>query len=137
MRSDFINKRNIKNRVRLDGGSPPQTTESEIIVIPEFDTFYYHNPAIFGTLDDRWNGTPVLPNGGNFEQATQVPIGLLNPWNDGEDAPSEGSGGLGTVIQVRSPTRTAMAFNLTSLPANAEITEAKLNLTVANKRNWD
>lgn len=136
MRSDFINKRNIKNRVRLDGGSQPQTTESEIIVIPEFDTFYWHNPPISGIADDRWNGTPVLPNGGNFEQATQVPIGLLNPWNDGEDAPPEG-GMLGTLIQVRSPTRTAMAFNLTSLPANAEITEAKLNLTVANKRNWD
>jgi hypothetical protein len=134
MRSDFINKRNIKNRVRLDGGSQQQTTDSEIIVIPEFDTFYWHNPT--GPADDRWNGTPVLPNGGNFEQATQVPIGLLNPWNDGEDAPLEG-GRLGTLIQVRSPTRTAMAFNLTSLPANAEIREAKLNLTVANKRNWD
>jgi hypothetical protein len=132
MRSDFINKRFISNKRLL---SQTNFTDTEIIVIPEFDTFYWHNPAIFGTPDDRWNGTPVLPDGGDFEQATQVPIGLLNPWNDGEDAPLEG-GRLGTLIQVRSPTRTAMAFNLSSLPANAQITDAKLNLTVANSRNW-
>jgi len=136
MRSDFINKRFISNKRLL---SQTNFTDTEIIVIPEFDTFYYHNPpSAFG--DDRWAGTVVLPNSGNLEEATQIPIGLLNPWNDGDDAPSDGSDvfpGFGTVIQARTPTRTAMAFNLSSLPANAQITDAKLKLTVSSKRDWD
>jgi hypothetical protein len=60
----------------------------------------------------------------------------LNPWNDGADMQGE-FGGLSTVYQVRTPTRTAMAFNLSSLPANAQITDAKLKLTVSSKRDWD
>lgn len=131
MRSDFINKRDIQRRRRP---SQPQFTDGEVIVIPEFDTFYYHNPT--STFADRW--TEVFPNLGNLEQAEEVPIGLLNPWNDGEDQPSESSAfGFGTVIPVRTPTRAAMTFNLSSLPANAQIIDAKLNLTVASKRDWD
>lgn len=131
MRSDFINKRDIQRRRRPN---QPQFTDGEVIVIPEFDTFYYHNPPSTSG-DDRW--TEVFPNLGDLEQAQEVPIGLLNPWNDGEDQPSEGSGGFGTVIQNRTPTRAAMAFNLSSLPPNAQIIDAKLNLTVASKRDWD
>jgi hypothetical protein len=132
MRSDFINKRFISNKRLL---SQTNFTDTEIIVIPEFDTFYYHNPpSAFG--DDRWAGTVVLPNSGNLEEATQIPIGLLNPWNDGADMQGE-FGGLSTVYQVRTPTRTAMAFNLSSLPPNAQITDAKLKLTVSSKRDWD
>ena len=83
--------------------------------------------------DARWEFI-----GNANELANQVPIGLLNPWNDGEDIHPDSSGGLGTTnIANRSPTRVAMAFNLSSLPANAQIIDAKLNLTVANKRNWD
>lgn len=130
MRSDFINKRDIQRRRRP---SQPQFTDGEVIVIPEFDTFYYHNPSS-ALGDDRW--TEVFPNLGNLEQAKEVPIGLLNPWNDGEDQPLEG-GAFGTVIQVRTPTRAAMTFNLSSLPPNAQIMDARLNLTVASKRDWD
>lgn len=132
MRSDFINKRYISNKRLL---SQTQFIDSEIIVIPEFDTFYYHNPPS-AFADDRWIDTSVSPVGGNLEQAKEVPIGLLNPWNDGEDQPAEG-GPISPVIRVRTPTRAAMTFNLSSLPANAQITDAKLNLTVANKRDWD
>lgn len=132
MRSDFINKRFISNKRLL---SQTNFTDTEIIVIPEFDTFYYHNPlSAFG--DDRWAGTVVLPNSGNLEEATQIPIGLLNPWNDGADMEVEG-GAFSPIYQVRTPTRTAMAFNLSSLPANAQITDAKLKLTVSSKRDWD
>jgi len=127
MRSDFINKRFISNKRLL---SQTQFVDTEIIVIPEFDTFYYHNPP--SAFVDKWGG--IIS--GNFEEATQIPIGLLNPWNDGDDAPAEG-GMLGASIPVRTPTRTAMAFNLSSLPANANITDAKLILTVSSKRDWD
>jgi len=132
MRSDFINKRFISNKRLI---SQTNFTDTEIIVIPEFDTFYYHNPpSAFG--DDRWAETIVLPNSGNLEEATQIPIGLLNPWNDGADMENEG-GAFFPIYQVRTPTRTAMAFNLSSLPANAQITDAKLKLTVSSKRDWD
>ena len=134
MRSDFINKRYISNKRLL---SQTQFIDTEIIVIPEFDTFFFHAPPIFGQgADDRWN--ELFPTGGNFEEQKEVPIGLLNPWNDGEDQPVESAQmGFGTVIRNRTPTRAAMAFNLSSLPANAQITDAQLKLTVSSKRDWD
>jgi hypothetical protein len=131
MRSDFINKRFISNKRLL---SQTNFIDTEIIVIPEFDTFYYHNPPSASV--DKWAETEVLPNGGNLEEATQIPIGLLNPWNDGADMENEG-GAFSPIYPVRTPTRTAMAFNLSSLPANAQITDAKLKLTVSSKRDWD
>ena len=131
MRSDFINKRDIQRRRRPN---QPQFTDGEVIVIPEFDTFYYHNPPSAFT-DDRWTEVFPIPLG-NLEQAQEVPIGLLNPWNDGEDQPAEG-GLLNPTIPARTPTRAAMTFDLSLLPANAQIIDAKLNLTVASKRDWD
>lgn len=128
MRSDFINKRELQRR-RLTAAQ--NFVEGEIIIIPEFDTFYWHNPL--GAADARWEFI-----GNANELASEVPVGLLNPWNDGEDIPPDTSGEFGTTnIANRSPTRAAMAFNLSSLPANAQIIDAKLNLTVANKRDWD
>jgi len=133
MRSDFINKRDFQRR--RNATSTQNFVDGEIIVIPEFDTFYWHNPT--QAADDRWIGE-IGEIGGNYETASEVPVGLLNPWNDGADIPSDSSGGVGTSnIQNRTPTRAAMAFNLSTLPANAQIIDAKLNLTVANKRDWD
>lgn len=135
MRSDFVNKRDYGRRRSGGGTTPPQTIQGELIVIPEFDTFFYHKTPVSGTPDDRW-GT-ILDGVGAL--AKQIPIGLLNPWNDGSDAPSDAVGGVpgvGAVISVRTPTRTAIAYNLSALPINAQILDAKLNLTVAASRDW-
>ena len=129
MRSDFINKRDYGRR-RTGGGTPPQTVESEIIVIPEFDTFIYHDAS--PSANDKFGGTGII-NGPND---TQVPVGLLNPWNDGEDMGPD-TGSFTQTYPVRTPIRAVMAFNLSSLPAGCQVIDAILNLTVANKRNWD
>lgn len=135
MRSDFVNKRDYGRRRSGGGTTPPQTIQGELIVIPEFDTFFYHKTTVSETPDDRW-GNPILAGDGAL--AKQIPIGLLNPWNDGSDAPPDaGPGpGFGAVISVRTPTRTAIAYNLSALPINAQILDAKLNLTVAASRDW-
>ena len=134
MRSDFVNKRDYGRRRSGVGTTPPQTIQGELIVIPEFDTFFYHKTTVSGTPDDRW-GTILAGDGA---LAKEIPIGLLNPRNDGSDAPPDaGPGpGVGAVISVRTPTRTAIAYNLSALPINAQILDAKLNLTVAASRDW-
>jgi hypothetical protein len=130
MRSDFINKRDYNRRRATD----TQTfVDGEIIVIPEFDTFIEHKPPIFGTQVDRWSKTSV---GSATEQSPQIPVALLNPWNDGEDMLPETGSQLGTVYPARTPSRAVMTFNLASLPTTGQILDAKLNLTVASSREW-
>lgn len=66
----------------------------------------------------------------------QVPIALFNPWNDANDN-QDGGSSITPIKPNRTPTRAAFAFNLSALPANAQIISANLNLTVASKRYWD
>lgn len=140
MRSDFINKRDIQ-RKRLTANQ--NFIDGEVIVIPEFDTMFLHEPSVFGTqTEPRWQGSEI-PTGlrltaenPDFKTLPEMAIGLLNPWDDGHDRPDNGFP-LSQPTRPRTPTRIAMAFNLQNLPTNALITDAKLNLTVSNKRDWD
>jgi hypothetical protein len=127
MRSDFINKRDVYRRRNVT--NPPQTRDCNLIVLPTFDTFIFHNPTTQGS--DRWDelsqGTP--------NTSTSLIVGLLNPLNDANDQPPSGS--FSTPVAPRTPTRTILAYGLTGLPANASIISATLNLTVNGTRAWD
>lgn len=142
MRSDFINKRDLQRRRNLT--SSQNYVDGEVIVIPEFDTMFLHEYAGAATATEaRWQGLEIPSElrltaaNPDFKTLPQMAIGLLNPWDDGHDRP-DNAGPLAAQTRPRTPTRIAMAFNLASLPTNAQIIDAKLNLTVtANKRNWD
>jgi hypothetical protein len=136
MRSDFINKRLI-NRRRQTPTSQPTLVDGEIILIPSFDTFIWHS-SIPG--NDRWSNALEVGDQSQAPFSPQLPIGLLNPWNDYND---QGSGGLlppgsgpSTTLAVRTPTRIVMGFDLSGVPTAANITEATLMLTVSSSENW-
>lgn len=135
MRSDFINKRNINGRRRSLGETGETYTEYEMIVLPKFDTFIFHQPPLSPTSSEnwnqRWNG--VLQGAANPETSQEIPIGLLNPWNDGGPP----SGPLAITVAPRTPTRSIVSFDLSAVPTSANITDARLNLTVSSKTYWD
>lgn len=143
MRSDFINKRELQRR-RLT--ATQNFVDGEVIVIPEFDTMFLHEPPSLATATvERWrdgesvNSVPSELNlniYNSFNLMPEMAIALLNPWDDGHDRP-DNLPGQNQQTRPRSPTRIAMAFNLQSLPTNAQILDAKLNLTVTRQREWD
>jgi hypothetical protein len=134
MPSPFVNRRLIESRRRQDS-SGQSTVEGEVIRIADFDTFYWYAPSVG---NDRWNQIPNS-NQSPFspQTASQLVVGLMNPWNHADASnypPNEGT--LTTVIEPRTPTRTAIGFDLSGIPANATITQANLNLTVAQTNEW-
>jgi hypothetical protein len=140
MRSDFINKRELQKR-RIT--QTQNFVDGEVIVIPEFDTMFLHEPPAVATQTiERWRDSQI-PSGLNlnttnaFNSLSEMAIGLLNPWDDGHDRPDNSGSPFAQQTRPRTPTRIAMAFNLSALPTNVQITDAKLNLTVSNKRDWD
>ena len=140
MRSDFINKRDFQRK--RNATSTQNFVDGEIIIIPEFDTMFLHEPNVFGTQTvERWsdiqNIPPTLRPNPDFNTMPEMAIGLLNPWDDGHQRPDNAPGQITTQTRPRTPTRIAMAFNLASLPTNLQIIDANLNLTVPQKRDWD
>lgn len=143
MRSDFVNKRELQKRRTTQ---TQNFTESEVIVIPEFDTMFLHEPPSLATgTIERWrdgisvNSVPSELNldvHSSFNLMPEMAIALLNPWDDGHDRPDLSGGPVAQQTRPRTPTRIAMAFNLQSLPTNAQILDAKLNLTVTRERYW-
>lgn len=140
MRSDFINKRELQKR-RIT--QTQNFVDGEVIVIPEFDTMFLHEPPAVATQTiERWRDSQI-PSGLNlnttdaFKSLPEMAIGLLNPWDDGHDRPDNSGSPFAQQTRPRTPTRIAMAFNLSALPTNAQITDAKLNLRITNKRDWD
>jgi len=141
MRSDFINKRELQKR-RIT--QTQNFVEGEVIVIPEFDTMFLHEPPAVATQTiERWrddeipSGLRLTSANPNFNTLPEMAIGLLNPWDDGHDRPDNSGSPFAQQTRPRTPTRIAMGFNLSALPTNAQITDAKLNLTITNKRDWD
>ena len=134
MSNDFINRRQIDDRRRRRGSSGG-TPLTELIVLANVDTFIHWDQD----TADRWQTLIEFPDT-NFvaNQAWEVPIGLMNPWNDADSTlyPPP-SGQLGTQIRTRSPTRAVMGFDLTQLPANASVVDAKLVTTVARNYFWN
>lgn len=146
MRSDFINKRELQRRRTTQ---TQNFVDGEVIVIPEFDTMFLHEPPVLGQKN-RWEETVsphtipvelrITATNPSFETLPEMAIALLNPWDDGHDRPDNKNtqpGQATAQTKPRTPTRIAMAFNLQSLPTNAQILDAKLNLTVTRKRQWD
>jgi hypothetical protein len=144
MRSDFINKRELQRRRTTQ---TQNFVDGEVIVIPEFDTMFLHEPPSIATQTiERWrdgasvNSVPSELNldvHSSFNLMPEMAIALLNPWDDGHDRPDNSGSPFAQQTRPRTPTRIAMAFNLSALPTNAQITDAKLNLTITNKRDWD
>ena len=136
MSNDFINRRFDDNRRRRSGPSP-QTVQGEVIRIADFDTFIWHIPANLGS--DRWSALPnAAPPSTSASSSSQIPVGLLNPWNNSTATgfPPD-SGQLAAAIAPRTPTRAIFGFNLSGIPQTATITEANLYLTVAQVNSWD
>jgi hypothetical protein len=143
MRSDFINKRELQRRRTTQ---TQNFVDGEVIVIPEFDTMFLHEPPVLGQKN-RWEETSsphtipielrITTTNPSFETLPEMAIALLNPWDDGHDRPDNLPGPITQQTKSRSPTRIAMAFNLQSLPTNAQILDAKLNLTITRQREWD
>lgn len=130
MRSDFINKRQPLDRrnVRFLSGSSGGSGDSKFITVDKsistnFDAFMFYNP--FGySGGDRWN---FIPNADTPSFATSLPIGFINPWNDGGNiqfASTEQS------VAPRTPTRAVLSFNLSEIPQNSTIVSARLNIGV-------
>lgn len=132
MSNDFRNRDEVdrrRSRTIAGGSGGTDSTLKELILLPNFDTFIF-SPATTGSCGaDRWtsiNTTFTTPN-----TSTLLPIGLLNPWNDGATG-----GPTNTTQAVRTPTRIVMGFDLTALPANANILAADLQMTVAGSSYW-
>lgn len=134
MRSDFINKRDIYSKRRSLGETGGTFTEYELILLPKFDTFIYHQTAAEPTTGEDWNirWATVLTDGQFPETSQEIPVGLLNPWNDGGPP----SGPFQIAAAPRTPTRTVMAFDLSQIPAGAFILDSQLKMTVSSKGNW-
>lgn len=134
MRDDFVNKRFIYKQ-----STPVSLPLQEISVLPNFDTFFHvFQPGQFG---NKWY---IVTNNGQFQyyDSRSLVVGLLNPWNDGTNQPQVGGGGGGpgpgggSITGIRTPTRTCIGFDLSSLPDNAIIDEATLELTIDGSRSW-
>ena len=130
MRSDFINKREPLDRrnLRFLSGSSGGSGDSKFIIVNKslftnFDTFMFHNP--FGySGGDRWN---FIPNADSPSSAQSIPIGFINPWNDGANiqfTSTEQS------VAPRTPTRAVLSFNISEIPQNSTIVSASLNIGV-------
>ena len=135
MSNDFINRRQIDDRRRRRGSSGG-TPLTELIVLANVDTFIHWET----NTADRWQTLIEFPSGGFFvaSDALEVPIGLMNPWNDADSTQyPPASGQFGTQIPTRSPTRAVIGFDLTQLPANASVVDAKLVTTVARNYFWN
>ena len=134
MRSDFINKRdNIDRReIRSIQGTSGETGTSfidrEIVIYPSFDTFIFHNPSGYSG-GDRWN---FLPNGNVPVNAEEIPVGFINPFND---AAAITAGTPETSIAPRTPTRAILGFDLSQIPAGANILSAELSMKIASLQN--
>jgi hypothetical protein len=138
MRSDFINKRQIDRRRRAVGETGGTYTEYELILLPEFDTIIYHKTANAAGANwnvDRWDVLDGYDNGSTPEKSyREFVVGLLNPWNDGSNIPT---GPFGILYAPRTPTRAVLGYDLSPIPATAEILSSELNLTVTSKDNWE
>lgn len=139
MRSDFINKREIYRRRTPPGSTGGTFTEYELILLPKFDTFIYHQTANVPSGSEDWNlrWQDVLAGGANPNTSQEIPVGLLNPWNDGGPPSGGPGGGFGFEAAPRTPTRTVMLFDLSQIPAGAFILDSQLKLTVSSKAYWD
>ena len=131
MSNDFINRRRLDDRKR--SGQPSAPTEKELILLPSFDTFIFYAPSP-NPGNDRWN--TVTGIGSTPNTAQQIPVGLMNIWDDRNDQPTGPGGGPSIFPAVRTPTRAVLAYNLSGISAGSNILSASLNLTVANSRDW-
>jgi len=130
MSNDFINRRRWDDR-RRSRQQPTTPTVNELILLPSFDTFIFHAP-IGNQGNDRWvavTGIGATPN-----TAQQIPVGLMNLWDDRNEQPT--GGGQTITPAVRTPTRAVLGYNLSAMPIGSNILSASLNLTVANSREW-
>lgn len=140
MSNDFINRR-FYDRRRTASGGGTQFVDKELILLPVHDTFIFagYGDSAFPGADQRW--TSILPPNVTPQTCTQLPIGLVNPWLDGDDYPVGGGGGGGFggggVLAVgRTPTRTFLQYDLSGISPGSAITTATLNLTTASSSNW-
>lgn len=130
MSNDFINRRRWDDR-RRSRQQPTTPTVKELILLPSFDTFIFYAP-IGNQGNDRWAAVAGL--GATPNTAQQVPVGLMNIWDDRNDQPT--GGGQQVAPAVRTPTRGVFGYNLSGISAGSNILSANLNLTIANSRDW-
>ena len=137
MSNDFINRR-FYDRRRTASGGGTQFVDKELILLPVHDTFIYAGDvnSNYDGANERWGS--ILPINTTPQTCTQLPIGLVNPWLDGDDYPVGGGGGQqGGVLAVgRTPTRTFLQYDLSGISPGSAITTATLNLTTASSSNW-
>jgi len=131
MPSVFVNRNGRQNRRDIRSlqppPSPPTGALKELILVPSFDTFIFHQVA--GACGgDRWSS--IVPSASTPSTSTEIPIGLFNPWNDGNDAPN------GTTQAPRTPTRGILGFNLAGISVGSNILDAQLKFTVSRHANW-
>jgi hypothetical protein len=129
----FTNWREFEKRRTT--GSGTTVVDKEVILLPTFDTFIYNDPAGFPGVD-RWNSIPnSVPSSVDPLTALQIPVGLINPWNDANEQPTGGIPAI--LVAPRTPTRAVLSYDLSGISAGVNIVSATLNLTVANSSNWD
>lgn len=114
-----------------------QFFEKEMIFTPSV------NMHMFSTIPNSagLNRFGIVSDGANpgyNPTQTQMILGLMNPWNDARNIQAESTKPEtpNLVVTPRSPTRIGISFDVSSLPSDAEITSASLNLTVSSSRNW-
>jgi hypothetical protein len=141
MSNDFINWREYDRRRRSGSGSSTPVSK-ELILLPTFDTYYFHQPQSqpgFPSAPgaDRWIAIDPTTTP---DASTQLIVGLANPWNDGTNIPTGGGGpggGPSALIAPRTPTRSVLSYDLTQLPTGVNVQSANLNLTVAGNSFWN
>ena len=119
------NRRNIRSLRGSSGASGPDV--KELILLPAFDTFIFHQ-ASGASGGDRWSR--IIPSASTPETSEELIVGLFNPWNDGQDALN------GTTQAPRTPTRSILGFNVAGLTSNINVLSAELKLTVSRHNNW-
>ena len=135
MSNDFINRREYDRR-RRSGSGTSNPVSKELILLPTFDTYFFHEP-LSTPGGDRWNAINPRPSP---DVSTQLIVGLLNPWNDGSNIPTGGGGpggGFDILVAPRTPTRSVLSYDLTQLPTGVNVQSANLNLTVAGNSFWN
>lgn len=130
MSNDFINWREYDRRRRSGSGTSTPVSK-ELILLPTFDTYFFHQPLNIPG-GDRWNAINPRPSP---DVSTQLIVGLLNPWNDGINIP--GGGPFDALVAPRTPTRSVLSYDLTQLPTGVNVQSANLNLTVAGNSFWN
>jgi hypothetical protein len=84
--------------------------------------------------DGNMAGRFAITGGDIPKTAHSLPIGLINMWSDyNEDTPNL----AGITVAPRTPTRSIIAFDVSSLGKTYSIGPTKLYLTLEDDNNWD